>query len=214
MPLTNAGQRSLHCIGMARKKKHSRLSPAQVCDIEPARHQRYSDGCLCAILMGKWNHRRSSAPTPIWIQPTSSRTSQSDGKWRSLFRRCAPTSELKPNANGPRKRSREPHQHCSVSTVWFVSGRSRHWNRIGCHMPQRGIKRPTLHSPMQLLSFAVKSLYHTPCLTESVTKINRAYSNDCYTRLASPHNVQSQLRTRDRQQNRHGPIRSERSGQC
>ena len=61
-----------------------------------------------------------------WIQPKSSRTSQSDGKWRSLFRRCAPTSELKPNANGPRKRSREPHQHCSVSTVWFVSGGSRH----------------------------------------------------------------------------------------
>ena len=123
-------------------------------------HQRYSDGCWCAILMGKWNHRRSSAPTPIWIQPTSSRTSQSDGKWRSLFRRCAPTSELKPHANGPGKRSREPHQHCSVSTVWFVSGRSGHWSQIGCHMPQRGMKRPTLHSPMQLLRNGQPSIEH------------------------------------------------------
>ena len=32
---------------------------------------------------------------------------------------------------------------------------------------------------------------HTPRLTESVTKINLAYSNDCYTRFASLHNVQS-----------------------
>ena len=176
---------------MARKKKHSRLSPAQACGIEPALHQRYSDGCWCTILLGKWNHRRSSAPTPIWIQPKSSRTSQSDGKWRSLFRRCAPTSELKPNANGQKTRSREPHQHCSVSTVWFVSGGSRLWRLIGCHMLRRGMKKPTLHSPMQLLWFAVKSFYHTPRLTESVTKINLAYSNDCYTRFASPHNVQS-----------------------
>ena len=53
------------------------------------------------------------------------------------------------------------------------------------------MKKPTLHSPMQLLWFAVKSFYHTPRLTESVTKINLAYSNDCYTRFASPHNVQS-----------------------
>ena len=109
---TNAGQRSLHRIGMARKKKHSRLSPAQACGIEPALHQRYSDGCWCAILLGKWNRRRSSAPTPIWIQPKSSRTSQSDGKWRSLFRRCAPTSELKPNANGQKTRSRN---HTSIA---------------------------------------------------------------------------------------------------
>ena len=33
--------------------------------------------------------------------------------------------------------------------------------------------------------------YHTPHLTESVTKVNLAYSNDCYTRFASPHSVQS-----------------------
>ena len=58
-------------------------------------------------------------------------------------------------------------------------------------MLRRGMKRPTLHSPMQLLWFAVKSFYHTPRLTESVTKINLAYSNDCYTRFASLHNVQS-----------------------
>ena len=75
---------------MARKKKHSRLSPAPVCGIEPALHQRYSDGCWCATLPGKWNHRRSSAPTLIWIQPKSSRTSQSDGKWRCHFSGGAP----------------------------------------------------------------------------------------------------------------------------
>ena len=69
----------------------------------------------------------------------------------SLLRRCAPPSELKPNANGPKTRSCEPHQHCSVSTVWFVSGRSRLWNQIGCHMLLRGMKKPTLHSPVQLL---------------------------------------------------------------
>ena len=135
----------------AKEKTHTRLFPAPVCGIEPALHQRYSDGCWCAILLGKWNHRRSSAPTPIWIQPKSSRTSQSDGKWRSLFRRCALTSELRLNVNGPKKRSREPHQHCSVITVWFVSGRTRLWSLIGCHTLQPGIKRPTLHSPMQLL---------------------------------------------------------------
>ena len=61
-----------------------------------------------------------------------------------------------------------------------------YFNKLPC-----GMKRPTLHSPMQLLWFAVKSIYHTPRLTESVTKINLAYSNDCYTRFASPHNVQS-----------------------
>ena len=37
--------------------------------------------------------------------------------------------------------------------------------------------------------------FHTPRLTESVTKINLAYSNDCYTRFASPHNVQSRADT-------------------
>ena len=37
-------------------------------------------------------------------------------------------------------------------------------------MLRRGMKRPALHSPMQLLWFAVKSTYHTPRLTESVTK--------------------------------------------
>ena len=34
---------------MARKKKHSRLSPGPVCGIEPALHQRYSDGCWCVV---------------------------------------------------------------------------------------------------------------------------------------------------------------------
>ena len=41
--------------------------------------------------------------------------------------------------------------YCSASTVWFVSGRTRLWKQIRCHMLRRGIKRPTLYSQMQLL---------------------------------------------------------------
>ena len=43
-----------------------------------------------------------------------------------------------------------------------------------------------------------KSFYHTLRLTESETKINRAYSNDCYRRFASPYNVQSRAMTLQR----------------
>ena len=49
--------------------------------------------------------------------------------------------------------------------------------------------RACLHTKRELS----QSFYHTPRLTESVTKINLAYSNDCYTRFASPHNVQSRV---------------------
>ena len=63
---------------------------------------------------------------------------------------------------------------------------------------------------MQLLWFAVKSFYHTPRLTESVTKINLAYSNDCYTRFASLHNVQSRA---ERSLNRHTVVRGRKGKQ-
>ena len=44
----------------------------------------------------------------------------------------------------------------------------------------------------------MKSFCHTPRLTGSVTKINLAYSNDCYTRFAFPHNVQSRAQQSNR----------------
>ena len=150
-PLTNAGQGLRHRIGMARKKQRSSLSPRPVCGIESALHQQHSDGSWHATPRENGNHRRSSAPTSIWSLPKSSRSLQCDGKWRSHSRRRVRTSDSKLNASDPKKRSRAPHQYCSASTVWFVSGRTRLWKQIRCHMLQRGIKRPTLHSQMQLL---------------------------------------------------------------
>ena len=122
-----------------------------VCGIEPVLHQQHSDGSWYATPRENGKHRRSSAPTSIWILPKSSRSLQCDGKWRSHSRRRVRTSESKLNASGPKKRSRAPHQYCSASTVWFVSGRTKRWKQIRCHMLQRGIKRPTIHSQMQLL---------------------------------------------------------------
>ena len=141
-PLTNAGQGLRHRIGMARKKQRSSLSPRPVCGIEPALHQQHSDGSWYATPRENGNHRRSSAPTSIWSLPKSSRSLQCDGKWRSHSRRRVRTSESKLNASGPKKRSRAPHQYCLASTVWFVSGRTRLWKQIRCHMLQRGLKDP------------------------------------------------------------------------
>ena len=175
-PLTNAGQGLRHRIGMAQKKQRSRLSPRPLCVIEPVLHQHQSNGSWYAIPQENGNHKRSSAPPLIRIQPKSARTLQCDGKWRSHFRRRTPAAELKLNASGPKKRSREPHQYCSAFTVWFVSGRSKPWKQIRCHMLQRSKNRPSIHSPMQLLGSAVKSFCHTPRYAESVTKIHLANS--------------------------------------
>ena len=131
MPLTNARKRSRYCIGMARKKNDRDY--LQHRSVVPARHSTNANP-MGAGARPRWRigaRRRSSIPTlsPIWTQPKSSLSSQCTGKWRSLFRECAPTSELKPNANGPKTRLREPHQYCSASTVWFVSGGRKFGNK-------------------------------------------------------------------------------------
>ena len=89
-PLTNAGQGLRHRIGMAQKKQRSRLSPRPLCVIEPVLHQHQSNGSWYAIPQENGNHKRSSAPPLIRIQPKSARTLQCDGKWRSHFRRRTP----------------------------------------------------------------------------------------------------------------------------
>ena len=151
---------------MARKKQRSSLSPRPVCGIESALHQQHSDGSWYATPTENGNHRRSSAPTSIWILPKSSRSLQCDGKWRSHSRRRARTSESKLNASGPKKRSRAPHQYCSASTVWFVSGRTRLWKQIRCHMLQRGKKTDfTFSDAIAVIRYEI-FLSHSPLCRE------------------------------------------------